>query len=313
MTTIDLEGIIPAVVLPMTEDYQPDISAYKNYLDWLIPQGPVGLAISADTGEGPHLTAEEKSRVLEAAVEVAGGRCRIIAGISGPSTAAAEQQAREAKAIGADGLLVFPVSAFLGEPLMPEVPYAYHRAIAEAADLPIILFQLQPDLGGVHLSREVLLRLIEIPQVVALKEASFDAMRFLQTKSILEQAPRKITLLTGNDNFILESFVLGAEGALTGFGTILCDLQVRMFEAWKSGSVREARSLGKVIQALADVTFAPPVRDYRCRLKEAFVMMGVIPRATVRPPLLPLREGDRKRLHEALIQADVLEAYSDPG
>src|SRR5690606_19896412 len=109
---------------------------------------------------------------------------------------------------------------YLGQPLRPEVPYRYHAAIAEAVDLPLILFQLQPALGGVLLSTEVLHRLIEIPSVVAIKEASFDAMRFLQVKAALQSAPRRITLLTGNDNFILESFLLGAEGALLGFSTL---------------------------------------------------------------------------------------------
>ena len=306
MTSLNLRGIIPAVVLPMTEDYQPDLPAFKRYLEWLIPQGPVALAINVDTGEGPHLTPAEKRQVLEAAVEVANGRCGIIAGVGGPSTAAAVEQARDAKAIGADGLLIFPISAFLGEPLEPEVPYAYHSAIADAVDIPLILFQLQPALGGVHWPRDVLLKLIEIPQVVAIKEASFDALRFLQTKATLEQASRKITLLTGNDNFILESFILGAEGARIGFGTIICDIQVRMFSAWMDGDVQTAMRLGRIVQPLSDVIFAPPVRNYRARLKEAFTMMGIIPRATVRPPLLPISEEERERVRQALIRAEVL-------
>ena len=87
--------------------------------------------------------------------------------------------ARDAERAGADGLVVFPIPAFAGEPLAPEVPYQYHRAIAEPSPLPMVLFQLQPALAGVLFSRETLLRLIEIPNVVAIKEASFDAVRFV--------------------------------------------------------------------------------------------------------------------------------------
>ena len=136
----------------------------------------------------------------------------MLAGIGGPYTAAACELARDAERAGASGIVVFPIAAFAGEPLPPEVPYEYHRAIAEACGLPMVLFQLQPSLAGVLFSRETLLRLIEIPTVVAIKEASFDAVKFVETRRILDEAPRRITLLTGNDNFILESFVLGVHG-----------------------------------------------------------------------------------------------------
>src|SRR4029079_14175156 len=98
-----------------------------------------------------------------------------------------------------------------------DVPHTYLRAHADAVPLPMVLFQLQPALAGVLFSRETLLRLIEIPTVLAIKEGSFDAVRFVETRRILDEASRRITLLTGTDNFIFESFVLGAEGALIGF------------------------------------------------------------------------------------------------
>lgn len=256
MSILNLKGVIPAVVLPMTADYRPDLPAYKRFLDRIISQGPVALAINVDTGEGPHLSGEEKRRVLEAAVDVAAGRVSIIAGVGGPYTAAAIAAARDAREIGADAVLMFPISAFQGEPLDPEVPYQYHKAVADAVDIPQILFQLQPALGGVNYSREALFKLIEIDTVVAIKEASFDAMRFLQTKAVLEQAPRKITLLTGNDNFLLESYILGAEGALIGFGTIATDLQVQMYHAWFNHDFDEAFRLAAILQPLSDAVFA---------------------------------------------------------
>jgi len=155
-----------------------------------------------------------------------------------------------------------------------EVPYRYHAAIAEAVDLPLILFQLQPALGGVLFTTEILHQLITIPSVAAIKEASFDAMRFLQVKAALESASRKITFLTGNDNFICESFILGAEGALLGFSTLGTQEQVRMLKAIQRGDIDEARELGSRLQPLADVIFAPPVTDYRARTKEALKMLG---------------------------------------
>jgi 4-hydroxy-tetrahydrodipicolinate synthase len=306
MREINLHGIIPAIVTPMTDSGALDLPALKRYVNWLVEQGPVALAVNVDTGEGPHLTADERCRTLETVAEAAAGRCGVVAGVGGPSTAQGVANARDARSAGADALLVFPIAAYLGVPLNPELPYRYHAAIAEAVDLPLILFQLQPALGGVLYSTEVLHRLISIPSAVAIKEASFDAMRFLQVKTDIESASRRITLLTGNDNFIYESFVLGAEGALLGFSTLGTREQVSMYEAQRRGDEATARELGARMQALANVVFAPPVTDYRARTKEALVMLGVLEGAAVRPPLLPISADERDNLRAALRRAGLL-------
>lgn len=307
MMTPNLNGLIPATVLPMTGDARPDLDTLARYLDWVVRQGPVGLAINADTGEGPHLSRSEKRAVLEAAVAAVAGRALVIAGIGGPYTEEAVAQAHDAKAAGADALLIFPIPAFFGRPLYPEIPYEYHRAIARAVDLPMILFQLQPALGGVEFTAEAMARLLEIDTVVAIKEASFDAMKFVQMRSILDQAQRRITLLTGNDNFICHSFVLGAEGALIGFGTLAVQMQVEMIEAARRRDWDEAFRISAIIQPLADAIFAPPVPNYRVRTKEALRMLGVIGSAAVRPPLLPVGDDERGRIRLALERAGMLE------
>jgi len=306
MKDVDLRGIIPAIATPMTASGEIDLPAMRRYVEWLIPQGPIALAVNMDTGEGPHLTSDEKQRLLETVVDAVNGRCRVVAGAAGPSTASGVASARAAQAVGADALVVFPIPAFLGQPLKPEVAYQYHAAIAEAVDLPLMLFNLQPALGGVLYSAEVLHRLISIPSVTAIKEASFDAMRFLQVKAALEAAPRRITLLTGNDNFIFESFALGAEGTLLGFSTIGTRAQVEMLAAWRRGDIATAQSLGARLQPLADVIFAAPVTDYRARTKEALAMLGVFDCTYVRPPLLPVDEAERTTIRRALERAGLL-------
>jgi 4-hydroxy-tetrahydrodipicolinate synthase len=306
MRDINLRGIIPAIVTPMTDAGALDLPALKRYVNWLVEQGPVALAVNVDTGEGPHLTAAERCRTLETVAEAAAGRCGIVAGIGGPSTAQAVANARDAQSAGAGALLVFPIPAFLGTPLNPEVPYRYHAAIAEAVDLPLILFNLQPKLGGVLYETEVLHRLITIPAAVAVKEASFDALRFMQVKADIETASRPILLLTGNDNFIYESFVLGAHGALLGFSTLGTREQVRMYNALRQGDTAAASALGSKLQTLANVVFAPPVTDYRARTKEALVMLGVLESAAVRPPLLPISADERRALRASLQQAGLL-------
>jgi 4-hydroxy-tetrahydrodipicolinate synthase len=124
---------------------------------------------------------------------------------------------------------------------------------------------------------------------------------------VLEELPRPITLLTGNDNFIYESFVLGAQGALIGFGAIMTREQVRMIEAWKEGRIDEAKELGRRVQRLADVVFAAPVGDYRARLKEALVMLGVIETTHVREPLLPISDEQRDLVRQTLAEVGLLQ------
>jgi dihydrodipicolinate synthase/N-acetylneuraminate lyase len=116
--------------------------------------------------------------------------------------------------------------------------------------------------------------------------------------------------LTSNDNFIHESFVLGAEGALIGFGAVATRRQVEMVELALDGSHAEARAIMDTLTPLADAIFAAPVRNYRARTKEALVMQGILERATVREPLLPVRESERPRVREAMILAGELDAVA---
>ncbi|MFL5777642.1 MAG: dihydrodipicolinate synthase family protein [Chloroflexota bacterium] len=300
---LNLDGLIPATVLPMHADGSIDEAALRSYISWVVEQGPVALAINVDTGEGPHLTHEEKLRVIRIVRDVTD--VPIVAGLAGPSTDAAVHQAREFKAAGAEALLVFPIPAYLSQPLNPAVPVAYHGAIADVG-LPLILFQLQPALGGVNYEADVLEALASVDGVVAIKEASFDARRFVDTARLLEHLPRKITLLTGNDNFILESFLLGATGALIGFGAVMTREQVDMIRAWQDGRTDEAMALGRRVQRLADVVFAAPVGDYRVRLKECLRILGVLESAHVRPPLLPISDAERIQLHAVLAEVGLL-------
>jgi dihydrodipicolinate synthase/N-acetylneuraminate lyase len=303
--TLDLNGLIPATVLPMDADGRIDEPALRAYIGWVVAQGPIALAINVDTGEGPHLTHDEKVRVLQIVNDVTD--LPIVAGLAGPSTEAAVRQATDFRAAGADALLVFPIPAYLSEPLDVRVPVAYHEAVASVG-LPLILFQLQPALGGLNFAPDTLRALASIDGVVAIKEASFDARRFVDVARLLEDLPRPITLLTGNDNFILESFMLGATGALIGFGAVMTREQVDMMDAWKAGRIDEAKALGRRVQRLADVTFAAPVGDYRVRLKECLRILGVLESAHVRRPLLPIRDEERAFLAEVLREVGLLPA-----
>jgi 4-hydroxy-tetrahydrodipicolinate synthase len=261
--------------------------------------------VNVDTSEGPHLSAEERVRVIEIVSEEVGDRTLIVAGLAGSFTAQACRIAADAASAGARALLVFPIPVYQGEPLDPEIPTRYHRAVHEACGLPLIAFQLQPALGGVNFSSATLERLMTVEGVVAIKEASFDAKRFVDTIRTVRAAAPDALVLNGNDNFLLEAYVLGADGALLGFGTLGTRAQVAMFEAVRAGDHARAIELAGVLQPLCDAIFAPPVRDYRARIKHALATRGVIDHGCVRPPLLPLSPEEASRVERALAEASL--------
>lgn len=308
--TLNLDGLIPATVLPMDADGQIDEPTLRRYISWVAEQGPVALAINVDTGEGPHLTHDEKVRILRIVRDVTD--LPIVAGLAGPSTDAAVRQATDFRAAGADALLCFPIPAYLSQPLDPRVPVQYHEAIA-GVGLPLILFQLQPALAGVNYDSDTLAAMASVDGVIAIKEASFDARRFVDVARLLEGLPRRITLLTGNDNFILESFMLGATGALIGFGAIMTREQVDMIDAWRQGRTAEALALGRRVQRLADVVFAAPVGDYRVRLKECLRLLGVLENAYVRMPLIGIDDSERAYLASVLGEVGLLAGRGQTG
>ena len=300
--TLDLRGIVPACIVTFDADGRFDDGAYRRYLQWLLPQGPVALAINADTGEGPHLWPEERERVLRVAVEEAGD-VPVVAGLSATFTAQAVDEAKRAEQAGAAALLVFPIPAYQGTPLDPAIPVAYHEAIATGCGLPLVAFQLQPALGGVIFSEETLRRIAAIDSVVALKEASFDARLYLATRRMIDRLERPIDLLTGDDNFVYESFVMGAEGALIGFGTLATDRQVEMFRRIREGRWAEARAIWERILPLEEVVYGQPVRDYRARTKVALRQLGVIDCTVMRPPLTSVPTEVEEEIRVALAAA----------
>ncbi len=308
MNHMNLEGIIPAVIVPMRQDYSIDLPAFKRYLEWVVRQGPVGLAVNVDTGEGPYLTPDERMEVIRTARGVANGECAVIAGVGGPGTVTAVANARAAKDAGADALLVFPTPAFLNDPLDVEIPYAYHKAIADASDLPIVVFQLGPIFGGVNYTADALARVLELPQVIGLKDASFDAQRFILTRNIVRQANHPVTMLTGNDNFLLESFVMGAQGGLLGYGAVGVGLLIQMLRAVKVNAFDQAAAMQERVQGYCDYIYGSPIGDYRARCKVALVHMGLLnPEQTfVRPPYLSLWEAEKEAALLAVEKAGLL-------
>ena len=311
---MDLNGLVPAIVTPMQDDGAVDEKALVSYIKWILPQGPKALAVNTDAGEGPHLMPEEKLRVLAVVAGELAGQIPVVCGLGGPSTDAVLEFGRKAKAGGASAWLVFPSPAFRGTSGIDPVIVGYHREVASLG-VPMVLFQLQEGLGGAEYPLETIAELVNIPESIAIKEATFDIAKYKKTVAFLRGLPRKITILTGNDNFILESFEMGADppaeersrsrpfgadGALLGFGSVVTREQVDMMRMALAGDFTGAKALYRRINPLAQACFADPVREYRARLKAVLHMQGVLPSGAVRRPLLPLAPEARSALKKIL-------------
>ena len=306
MTDLRLRGIIPATVTPFMPDGSLDEQGLRRYLTWLEEQDVHGVTVHADTGEANTLTPEERVRITGIAAEVLGGKIPVVACLFAQSTAEAVELGQRHREAGADALMIFPPMAFYGTPLPPEIPEAYYGAIAVEVGLPLVAFQLLSALGGVEYTPEALRRILLIDSVIAIKEATFDALKFRSTMKLVRSLPREIFFLSGNDNFIYESLVLGADGCLIGFGTLACREQVQMYEAVQIRDFSRAERIAEQLRQLNEAVFASPVRNYRARTKEVLATQGVIEHAGVRPPLPPLTPEEVEAVRNGLSAAGLV-------
>lgn len=290
MAEYNFKGIIPAVVTPMKDEYTVDLDAFDAYLRWIIDQDVAGIAVNVDTGEGQTLEKEERRQLLEVANKRIGSSGILVAGAIGSSTRDVKNEALMAREAGADVVLVFPNTGFRGDPLNPVALKKYYRELSEYADIDLMLFLLQDALGGIKYDKASMSAVASLESLVAVKEATFDITEFKETMSFFREMEdvndRKIAFLTGNDNFIMESFLWGCDGALIGAAAQDTKRIVECFKSSIEGNWDKAVELSHRLQPLVDAVFAPPIRRYRARLKACLYLQGIIPYKAVRPPLV---------------------------
>lgn len=306
MNTFTLEGIVSAPVLPMKPDFSIDWDSLRSYLAWIAAQRPTAIAMNMDASEGPSLARDEMLEVVRVSRQVIGGACPLVSGLIVGSTADAVAFGRELKAAGAQGLAVFPpFPTFLGNPVPSRMIYEYHKAIADGVDLPLVAFQF-PRAWGPDFPPETLRELVKIPQVIGLKEASFDTTKTLETIDAARALPRKIGIMTGSDTFILEAMIFGCDGALIGFAGTATDQLIHMHRAVVAKDFDTAFEIWGRLGPLARYCWRAPIRDYRPRMKEVLVMQGMIRHAAVRPPQLPVDDAERAELRRLAENAGLI-------
>ena len=297
---LTFSGIMPANILPFRADLSIDEPAYRKHLRWLADTpGVTGIVANGHAAEVSSLTREERKKALAIALDEVGRRCPLVAGVYSDSTREAVELARDAKAGGAAGVLVFPPTLFMwGAQVKPDMALRHFSEVANA-DIPVVVFQY-PLASGIGYTPETLARIVEIPQVAAVKEWSNDIVGFERSLRAVRATGRPVAVLSAFTMSLMASFLLGADGAISGMGSVTADLQAELFSACQKGDVDGARRINDRLEPLVRVFYAPPFVDMHNRMKEALVLLGRIPAAHVRPPLTPIPAAERDAIARAL-------------
>jgi 4-hydroxy-tetrahydrodipicolinate synthase len=302
-------GVIPANLLPMHEDLSIDEAGYCRHLQELADvRGVTAITVNAHASEVASLTFEEQRRAVMLALEQVGDRLPIIAGVYADGTLQAASLARHWASEGATALLVFPPAPFLaGVQHRPEMVVAHFAGIADAVDIPLIAFQypLRSNLGY---TTECLVQLGErVPGVAAIKDWSQDIVVVERNLRALHGLGLPFSVLTTYSQALLPALVLGSDGILSGHGSIIAPLHVALWEAVQAGDLGEAQAVAERLFVLSEVFYADPFLDMHNRMKAALAMLGRIPAAYVRPPLLPIRDEEKALIRAALERTGLLQ------
>ena len=304
-------GVIPAVLLPFDAELAIDEPSFRKHLrDVAGTEGISAITINAHSTEVASCSFDEQRRVLEIAADEVGDRLPLINGIWADGSLEAARLARMASDAGASALLVFPPAPFtLGQ--SAAMALAHFKHIADATDLPLIAFQY-PLATGQGYPQDTLLKLCqEVPTLRAIKDWIGNVPAHEWHVRTLQSLPRPVNVLTTHSAWLFSSLILGCNGLLSGSGSVIADLQSALFKAVRDNDLAVAKRINERIEPLARAFYADPFVDMHNRMKEALVLLGRIPRAYVRPPLVKITRPEIARIRQALVAAGLLAEAAD--
>jgi 4-hydroxy-tetrahydrodipicolinate synthase len=305
-------GVIPAVLLPFHEDLSIDEASYRAHLkDVASVEGISAITVNAHASEVASCSFDEQRRVLEVTRDEIGARLPVVNGVYAEGSLEAARLARMAQAGGASALLVFPSGIFtFGQ--RPEMAVEHFRRIADASDLPLIVFQY-PLAGGQGYPLATLLRIIEaVPTVRAIKDWSANPQLHERQIRVLQSRRPVVNVLSTHSAWLMSSLALGCNGLLSGSGSVIADLQAQLWRAVQAKDLAKAQQLNDRIWPTVEAFYTEPWVDMHNRMKEALVLLGKLPRAVVRPPLVKLAAAETERIRRALAAAGLLAEGARP-
>lgn len=288
-------SLIVAMVTPFDDDLQVDYEAAVSLARRLVSQGVDGILISGTTGESPTLTVDEKARLVSEVRQALEPSVMVWAGASSYDTAASVRLARLVEKVGADGILA--VTPYYNKP-SPEGLYRHFRAISEEVSLPVMLYNV-PSRTSVNLLPETVLRLAELENVVAIKEASGIPD---QTSAILSNCGDGFYVYSGDDSLTLPILALGGSGVVSVAAHLVAPDIKNMINFYAEGRIQEAREVHYKLFELFKVLF---ITTNPVPVKTALEMAG-IQVGGFRLPLCPPGPGEKEAIHEVLSEMNLL-------
>ncbi len=285
------KGSLVALITPMTADGALDEAAFGRLVEWQIGEGTAGIVPVGTTGESPTLNHAEHKRVVELAVEVSAGRVPVIAGAGSNSTAEAIELARHAKEAGADAALI--VTPYYNKPTQ-EGMYLHYSAIADAVDLPIIIYNIPPR-SVVDMSVETMARLARHRNIVGVKDATANLARPLHTR---RACGPEFTQLSGEDHTRLAFLAAGGHGCISVTANVAPRLCADMHRAWDEGEIDRAMAIQDRLLDLHDALFvetSPGPVKYAASLLGHGTAHCRLPLAPVAAPTQDLVRGAMQR------------------
>jgi len=290
-----LRGCGTALVTPFTEDDEVDKEALRKFVEWQITEGIHFVVPCGSTGEAATMSVSEHRRVVELTVEQVNGRVPVVAGAGSNDTKKAIALSKDMRSAGATHLL--HTSPMYNKPPQRGI-IAHFRAIADAVDLPIVVYNV-PGRTGSNVEAATTLELAEHENITAVKEASGN---LAQIAEIIRARPENFTVLSGDDALTLAVLAEGGDGVISVTSNVVPRLAAQMIELYDAGNTSGAR---EIAHRLAPWTAAAFVESNPIPAKAALAMMGSI-RNVLRLPLVPLRETHEKALRSALQSAGAL-------
>ncbi|ENR2982451.1 TPA: 4-hydroxy-tetrahydrodipicolinate synthase [Acinetobacter nosocomialis] len=290
-----IQGSIVAIVTPMLKDGDVDWKGLEKLVEWHIEQGTNSIVAVGTTGEASTLSMEEHTQVIKEIIRVANKRIPIIAGTGANSTREAIELTKAAKDLGADAALL--VTPYYNKPTQ-EGLYQHYKAVAEAVELPLILYNV-PGRTGVDLSNDTAVRLAEIPNIVGIKDATGDVPR---GKALIEALNGKMAVYSGDDETAWELMLLGADGNISVTANIAPKAMSEVCAVAIAKDEPQAKTLNNKIANLHNILFC---ESNPIPVKWALHEMGLIDTG-IRLPLTPLAEQYREPLRNALKDAGII-------
>lgn len=283
--------VLTAMVTPFDQNGDVDFNVTRTLVNYLIENGTDGLVVAGTTGESPTLSTDEKVELFKFVVDVVGGRIPVIAGTGSNNTRASISLTKQAEAAGVDGIML--VAPYYNKPSQ-EGMYQHFKAIAESTSLPVMLYNI-PGRSVVNMSVETIVRLSQLPNIVAIKEANgnLDAMA-----EVISQTPNDFTLYSGDDGLTLPVLGIGGAGIVSVASHIIGNEMQDMINLFKNGNIEAAAAAHRKLLPIMNALFAAPSPS---PVKAALNLKGINV-GGVRLPMVPLTAEETNTLQSVLQQ-----------